>query len=267
VTGYEWISFTTDYGTRDGFVAACKGVMATIAPRVPVLDVTHHVPAGDVRRGALVLAQTVPYLPPAVHVAVVDPGVGTGRRAVAVRTGTGVLVGPDNGLLCWAAEELGGALAAVELDRPDWHLPQVRRTFHGRDIFAPVAARLAAGEPFEAAGSPFDPATLVSLRAPVLRHGDGYLEVEVLTVDGFGNIQLAAGPTEMTELGTAVTMSMTAGAAGFRVAVGDTFGSVPAGALLLYLDSADRATLAINGGSAAERLALSDGDVIRLAPA
>lgn len=266
-TGYDWLSFTTDYGTRDGFVAACKGVMATLAPEVSVLDVTHHIGLGDVRRGALVLAQTVPYLPPAVHLAVVDPGVGTDRRAVAVSTAGGILVGPDNGLLCWAAEELGGADAAVVLDRPGWHLDRVRRTFHGRDIFAPVAARLAAGEPFAAAGSPMDPAALTGLPRPVPRSVRGHLEVEVLTVDAFGNIQLGAGPDELATLGTAVKVAVTAGAAGLRVAVGQTFGSVPAGALVLYLDSADLATLAVNRGSASERLALAAGDVIRLSPA
>ena len=266
-SGYGWISLTTDYGTMDGFVAACKGVVATIAPGVPVLDVTHHVPPGDVRRGAVVLAQTLPYLPAAVHVGVVDPGVGTARRAVAIRAGDSILVGPDNGLLPWAATELGGARAAVVLDRPDWHLTGVRNTFHGRDIFAPVAAHLAAGEPFEQAGTPLDPAELVTLPDPVLRAGHGYIEVEVLTVDRFGNVQLAAGAEVLAELGAKAAVAVAAGAAAFQVRTGDTFGSVPSGALLLYLDSADHVTLAVNGGSAVERLALAPGDILRLSPA
>lgn len=257
---------TTDYGTRDGFVAACRGVIAGLAPATRVLDVTHHVPRGDIRRGALVLAQTLPYLPVAVHVAVVDPGVGTDRRAVAVDTDGGVLVGPDNGLLGWAADALGGARAAVVLDRADWHVHRVRRTFHGRDIFAPVAARLAAGRRFEEAGTPVDPAELVSLPEPVLRRRNGHVEIEVLTVDVFGNIQLAGGPDLLAELGETVTVSVTAGTTGIRVPTGATFGSVGRGKLLLYLDSADLLTLAVNGGSAAERLALGAGDVIRLAP-
>ncbi|GAA4218585.1 SAM hydrolase/SAM-dependent halogenase family protein [Actinocatenispora rupis] len=266
-TGYGWISFTTDYGTVDGFVAACKGVMAGIAPGVPVLDVTHHVPPGDVRRGAVVLAQTVPYLPPSVHLAVVDPGVGTTRRAVAVEAGDSVLVGPDNGLLPWAARELGGARRVVVLDRPEWHLDHVRSTFHGRDVFAPVAARLAVGRHIAEAGTPLDPDELVTLPEPVLRCGHGYMEVEVLTVDRFGNVQLAAGPEIMAELGRTVTVSVAAGATGFRVAAGDTFGSVDGGDPVLYLDSADLVTLAVNGGSAAERYALGPGDVLRLSPA
>ncbi|HEY3503626.1 MAG TPA: SAM-dependent chlorinase/fluorinase [Actinocatenispora sp.] len=266
-TGYGWISFTTDYGTRDGFVAACKGVMARIAPQVPVLDVTHHVPPGDVRRGAVVLAQTVAYLPPAVHLAVVDPGVGTSRRAVAVEAGDSVLVGPDNGLLPWAARELGGIRRAVVLDRPEWHLDHVRSTFHGRDVFGPVAAHLAAGRPFAEAGAPLDEDELVTLPEPVVRSGHGYVEVEVLTVDRFGNVQLAAGQEILAELGAAIAVSVAAGATGFRVRAGDTFGSVGRGEPLLFLDSADQLSLAVNGGSAAERYALGPGDVLRLFPA
>jgi S-adenosylmethionine hydrolase len=265
VTG--WISLTTDYGTSDGFVAACHGVIAGIAPDARVLDVTHQIPAGNVRRGALVLAQTLPYLPPSVHVAVVDPGVGTARRAVAVETGHGVLVGPDNGLLVWAAQEVGGARRAVLLDNPDWHLPRVRRTFHGRDIFAPVAAHLVAGRPLAEAGSPLDPAELVELPDPVLRSGHGFVEVEVLTVDTFGNVQLAAGPELVAELDGRVMVTMTAGATGLPVTLGDTFGAVRPGELIAYLDSADLLTIAVNQGSAAERLALGPGDLIRLSPA
>ncbi|MGA8116733.1 MAG: SAM-dependent chlorinase/fluorinase [Actinocatenispora sp.] len=264
--GYCWISFTTDYGTRDGFVAACKGVIATVSPATTILDVTHHVPAGDVRRGAVVLAQTVPYLPPAVHLAVVDPGVGTARRAIAVQTATSVLVGPDNGLLGWAADALGGARRAVVLDRPDWHLTPVSRTFHGRDIFGPVAARLATGRPFTEAGTALDPGELVTLPEPVLRHTNGQAEVEVLTVDAFGNVALAAGAATLTELGGPRDVTVSVGDRRLPVTVGETFGSVPPGELLLYLDSADQLTLAVNGGSAARRLELRAGDLVRLVP-
>ena len=161
-----WISFTTDYGRRDGFVAACHGAIAKIAPAARVIDITHEIPPGDVARGAVVLAQTVGDLPTSVHVAVVDPGVGTARRPVALRAPGGLLVGPDNGLLIWAAEALGGVAEAVELRNPAWLAPKVTRTFHGRDIFAPVAARLAAGQPLSEAGPAIDPADLVRLPAP-----------------------------------------------------------------------------------------------------
>jgi S-adenosyl-L-methionine hydrolase (adenosine-forming) len=261
---YGRISFTTDYGTADGFVAACKGVMATIAPDVPVLDITHQIPAGDIRRGAVVLAQTLPYLPPGVHVAVVDPGVGTSRRPVAVQTDESVLVGPDNGLMPWAARALNGARRAVVLDNQDWHLRRVYRTFHGRDVFGPVAAHLAAGRPFSEAGTPLDPAELVTLPDAVLRHGDGYVEMEVLTIDNFGNVQLAAGQEVLYGLGRSVTV--TTAHTSVKVTVGETFGSVAPGELVLYLDSADLVSLAVNGGSAAGRLSLAAGDMIRLSP-
>ena len=143
-SGYGWISLTTDYGRSDGFAAALHGVIARIAPTVRVIDVTHDVRPGDIARGAAVLAQTVADLPTSVHVAVVDPGVGTSRRAIALATDGGLLVGPDNGLLLPAADVLGGITEAVELTKPDWHRETVSATFHGRDIFAPVAARLAA---------------------------------------------------------------------------------------------------------------------------
>src|SRR5580692_5444162 len=139
VTQFRYLSFLTDYGLDDGFVAACHGVGARIAPHATIIDVTHLIPPGDVRRGAAVLAQTVPYLPPAVHVAVVDPGVGTSRRAIAVAAGESVFIGPDNGLLSWAVAASGGAVRAYQLTNRELWLEQVAATFHGRDIFVPVA--------------------------------------------------------------------------------------------------------------------------------
>lgn len=260
----DGISFTTDYGTADGFVAACKGVIATIAPGTTVLDVTHQIPPGDIRRGAVVLAQTLPYLPPAVHLAVVDPGVGTARRPVAVQTPASILVGPDNGLLGWAAEALGGARDAVVLDRRAWHGARVSRTFHGRDIFAPVAARLAAGAPLDQAGTPLPVTELVTLADPVCRGSDGQVEVEVLTVDGFGNVALAAGTSILAELGNPDEVTVTTAGRDVVVTVGETFDSVPAGDLVLYVDSADLVTLAVNTGSAAQRLGTGAGDLVRL---
>src|SRR6516225_9528136 len=152
VTHFRYLSFLTDYGLEDGFVAACHGVSARIAPHADIIDVTHLIPPGDVRRGAAVLAQTVPYLPPAVHVAVVDPGVGTGRRGVAVAAGDSVFVGPDNGLLSWAVTASGGAVRAFSLTNRALWLDSVSATFHGRDIFMPVAAHLAADTDLAAAG-------------------------------------------------------------------------------------------------------------------
>ena len=173
---YDWISVTTDYGLRDGFVAACHGVIARLAPAVRVLDVTHEVPPQDIRHGAMALAQTVPFLPAAVHVAVVDPGVGTSRRGVAVAAGQSILVGPDNGLLLPAAEALGGMLHAVELTERRFFGAEVARTFHGRDVFVPVAAHVAGGVPLGDLGPAVDPASLVRLPAPLVVVGDGVVE-------------------------------------------------------------------------------------------
>ncbi|MCK1847563.1 SAM hydrolase/SAM-dependent halogenase family protein, partial [Micromonospora sp. R42004] len=226
------VSLTTDYGLADGFVAACHGVLARLAPAVRVIDVTHLVPPADVRRGAAVLAQTVPYLPWGVHVAVVDPGVGTARRGIALAAPGGLLVGPDNGLLLPAAEALGGVSAVVELTNPDWLGPAVSRTFHGRDVFAPVAARLALGAPLAEAGPAVDPGTLVRLPEPVVRAEPGSLTAEVLTVDHFGNVQLAAPGTLLDGLPPRVLVN------GREAVHGRTFGDAPPGALVVYVDSA-----------------------------
>src|SRR5580700_11696474 len=183
VASFDSISFITDYGLEDGFVAACHGVAARIAPDARIIDITHLVQPGDVRRGAAVLAQTVCYLPPSVHVAVVDPGVGTARRAVAVAAGESILVGPDNGLLSWAVASLGGGKAAVQLTNGELWLHPVSATFHGRDIFMPVAAHLAAGLELAQAGDDISVADLVALPAPTSRLHDGGAEGEVMSID------------------------------------------------------------------------------------
>ncbi|WP_213450986.1 SAM hydrolase/SAM-dependent halogenase family protein [Rhizomonospora bruguierae] len=258
MAGYEWISLTTDYGLSDGFVASCHGVIARLAPTVRVIDVTHTVAPGDVPRAAAVLAQTVPHLPPAVHVAVVDPGVGTARRGLAIQTPGGVLVGPDNGLLPWAAEALGGATRAVELANPQWYAAAVSRTFHGRDIFAPAAARIAFGTDLAEAGPPVELATLVRLPEPVMLAGDGWLEAEVLTVDRFGNVQLAAPGEALAALGDRLTVG------GVHAVRGATFADAPPGGLVVYADSADRIAVAVDGGRAVVVLAVAPGDILRI---
>ncbi|WP_422770743.1 SAM hydrolase/SAM-dependent halogenase family protein [Plantactinospora sp. WMMC1484] len=301
--GYAWLSLTTDYGLSDGFVAACHGAVGRIAPEVRMIDVSHLVPPGDVARGATVLSQTVGYLPPAVHVAVVDPGVGTARRGVALATPGGLLVGPDNGLLPRAAAVLGGITGAVELTSTTW-FPNPSRTFHGRDVFAPAGARFALGAPLTDAGPAVDPATLVTLAEPVVAEGAGWLEAEVLAVDHFGNVQLAAPGSALRRLPTALRIASTvpeSGAqatgeageraardtgvravrgagvraardtgvravrgAGVRAVRGGTFGDAPPGGLVVYPDSADHVAVAVNGGRADELLGVAPGDVLRL---
>src|SRR3954447_5180762 len=245
MAGYGWISLTTDYGTFDGFVAACHGTIARIAPDVRVIDVTHHVPPPDVPRAAAVLAQTAPHLPPAVHVAVVDPGVGTRRRGLALRTPGGVLVGPDNGLLPWAAEALGGIDLAVELTNRDWFLGDVSRTFHGRDVFTPAAARIASGAPVADAGAEIDKDSLVRLPDPIVTVGDGWIEAEVMTVDRFGNVQLAAGGSMLAGLGPALMVN-----GNVRARPAAPVGDVDPGDLLVYEDPAGRVAIAVNNGRA-----------------
>ncbi|XVU24110.1 SAM hydrolase/SAM-dependent halogenase family protein [Actinoplanes sp. CA-054009] len=260
MAGYGWISFTTDYGTFDGFVAACHGSIARIAPDVRVIDVTHHVPPADVARGAAVLAQTAPHLPPSVHLAVVDPGVGTARRGVAIGTANGVLVGPDNGLLIWAAEALGGVEAAYELTNKDWFLGDVSRTFHGRDLFSPAAARIAGGAPIADAGAQVDPGSLIRLPAPVVSVGDGWLEAEVMTVDRFGNVQLAAEGEALRGLSGDLVINGTVTARR-----GATFADVGQGDLLVFEDSAGRVAIAVNNGRAVVVLSVRPGDIVRVA--
>lgn len=256
---YGWISLTTDYGTSDGFVASCHGVIARIAPGVRVIDVTHQVPPADVTKAAAVLAQTAPHLPPAVHVAVVDPGVGTARRGIAVVAAGGVLVGPDNGLLPWAADALGGIETVVELADRSWFLGDVSHTFHGRDIFAPVAARIAAGAAPTGAGPRVDPDSVVRLPDPVVTVGNGWLDAEVVTIDRFGNVQLAAGEEALAGLGPELTVG------GVRARRGTTFADAAPGELVVFVDSAGQVAVAVNGGRAVVVLSVHPGDVVRLA--
>lgn len=251
-----WISLTTDYGLTDGFVAVCHGVIGRIAPTARVIDVTHLVPPGDVRRGAAVLAQAVPHLPYGVHVAVVDPGVGTSRRAVALVAPGGLLVGPDNGVLTAAAQALGGITSAVELTAPGWLAAEVSDTFHGRDVFAPVAARLALGDRPTDAGPEVDPATLATLPPPVLRREAEGFTAEVLTVDHFGNVQLAAGADLLTSLAGPVEV------AGRPAVRGRTFADAAPGSLVVLVDSAGLVAVARNGGRAVDLLGVAPGATV-----
>ncbi len=258
---FRYLSFLTDYGLEDGFVAACRGVGARIAPHADIIDVTHLVPRGDVRRGAAVLAQTVPYLPPAVHVAVVDPGVGSARRGVAVAAGDSVFVGPDNGLLSWAVSASGGAARAFSLTNRLLWLGQVTATFHGRDIFMPVAAHLAAGAELGSAGEEIDVSDLVTLPPPKRLVRDSTAEGEVLTVDRFGNVQLTITASDAVEIGVSSggTVLVHCGRRQLTLPYREMFGAVAPGELVAYPDSAGLVSIAVNGGDAAQRLGLPPG--------
>lgn len=253
---YPWISFTTDYGLTDGFVAACHGVIAARAPEARVIDVTHLVPPQHIRHGAVALAQTAPYLPEAVHVGVVDPGVGTARRAVVVTAARGLLVGPDNGLLLPAAEALGGVVAAHELTAPAYRLGSTSVTFHGRDIFAPAAAHLARGVRPEEFGAPVD--DLVELPPQPVTAREGLLRAEVLSVDGFGNVALAASSADLRTAALTDTVLVRCGDVTLPATAARTFADVPTGDVVLFEDSSGRPAVAVNGGSAANALAIGN---------
>jgi S-adenosylmethionine hydrolase len=263
---YDWISFTTDYGIDDGFVGVCEGVVARITPGVRIVHISHTVPARDVRRGAAILAQAVPYLPPAVHFAVVDPGVGTDRRGVVIVAAEGVLVGPDNGLLVPAAELLGGVRAAYELVEPAYQLSTVSATFHGRDVFAPAAAHLAAGVAPENFGPAVDPATLVRLPEAETIVEQGKLTTEIRYIDAFGNIQLAATGADLDASGATPGTTAHANLNGrsVKATVGRTFADAILDGLIVYVDSAGRVALAVNGGSAANDFGGTIGDPVLL---
>ena len=269
MTRFRHLSFLTDYGLDDGFVAACHGVAARIAPHASIIDVTHLIPPGDVRRGAAVLAQTVPYLPPAVHVAVVDPGVGTARRGVAVAAGDSVFVGPDNGLLSWAVTASGGAARAFSLTNRDLWLAGVAATFHGRDIFMPVAAHLADDAELAATGAQIDVADLVTLPVPERTIRDSVATGEVLTVDRFGNVQLTITAADAAQIGLkpGATALVRCGRHQLIIPYREMFGAVAPGELVAYTDSAGLVSIAVNSGDAAQRLGLPPGARVSMATA
>jgi S-adenosylmethionine hydrolase len=266
MAGYDWITFLSDYGLQDSYVGVCHGVMARIAPQARVIDLAHSVGPQDVRHGAIVLAQSVGYLPEAVHLAVVDPGVGTARGQVAVEAGGRVLVGPDNGLLVWAADELGGVERAHALANPAYQLSPLSRTFHGRDVFAPAAAHLAAGVDLAALGPELDPAGLVRLPVPTPTIDGGRLRSEVVSVDHFGNLLLGLGGAELQRAGLlhGDPVEIQVGERSFTAAFGETFAAVPAGELVVHEDSSGRVAISLNRGRAAETLEARTGDAVVL---
>lgn len=264
------ITFLSDYGHADDFVGVCHGVIATICPEARVIDVTHGVGRHDVRAGALILAGALPYLPVGVHLAVVDPDVGAERRAVALRLADErVLVGPDNGLLAPAADVGGGAVEAVEIATSPFRLEPVSATFHGRDIFAPVAARLAAGAALAEAGQPCDPGRLVGLELPRPRREAGTLVSHALYVDRFGNVQLDVEHDDLADSGVKLghRVELTVPSGGLEEAqFARTFADVGPGQLLIYEDAYRRLALAVSHGDAAARLGLAVDDEVRITP-
>ncbi len=256
------IVFITDYGLQDEFVGVCHGVIARIAPDARVIDLTHAIPRQDVFRGAVVLSRATGFMPPgAVYCAVIDPGVGSERRSIAVRASTGdLLVGPDNGVLSLAWEALGGVEAAHEVTAPEVQLQPVSRTFHGRDVFAPAAAHLATGTPLDAMGQALDVASLRSLELPGPMVARGAIGARVMGVDGFGNVQLnvTGQQLEASRIGRRLVLR------GHPVPVVGIFADLPEHGLGAIVDSQGYLALVVNRGSAAEALGLTEGDSVVL---
>jgi S-adenosylmethionine hydrolase len=264
------ITFLSDYGYEDEFAGVCRGVIAGIAPEASVTDLTHGIDPGDVRGGALALRRALPFCPAGVHLAVVDPGVGGDRRAVAVRTGDGerLLVGPDNGLLAPAAEALGGAAEAFDVGASPARLQPVSATFHGRDVFAPVAARLALGEAPEEHGERIDPAVLTGLELPVAEIASGRIAAQVLGSDRFGNVALNVAAAELPgSLAPGQRLKLELPATGtVEVPFARSFGEVAAGEPLVYEDSGGNLAIAVNRASAEQLLMLAVDDEVVLRP-
>jgi hypothetical protein len=259
------IGFLTDFGL-DGAAATCRGVMLSICRDAQIVDICHTIHKYAIRDGAFVLAAALPYLPVGHHVAVVDPGVGTARRAVALRAMRGdILVGPDNGLLLPAAEALGGATEARLIENRDLWLADTSSTFHGRDIFAPVTARLAAGAALlDDVGSSLSLDDLVAAEAPTPRVDRDRIETEIVYVDSFGNIRLAGGRAELEAafgaLATGAAVHVRIGErASFEATFAASFGHVSRGSTLLYVDSSGHLALAENQGDLARRLGSEPG--------
>ncbi len=272
------VTFLSDYGLQDEFVGVCHAVLARRCPAARIIDITHAIDRHDVRSGALTLASALPYLPTGVHLAVVDPEVGAdgdhARRAVAVRCADDrqLLVGPDNGLLALAIEQLGGAVEAVEVGRSPERLEPVSATFHGRDIFAPVAAALADGAPIADLGEPLAVESLQALQLPTPRLGEQGLHVHALHFDHFGNVALDADHSQLAQaalrLGAEVSVEVVGeGRTKHDARYARTFADVAPGELLLYEDARRMAALAVNRGSARDALGLERDDELLVRPA
>ena len=263
----RFITFLTDFGLQDDFVGTCHGVMKRIAPEVEIIDITHGIAPQAVLQGALTLANTLPFMPEGVHLAVVDPGVGGARRALALRDGQGrIYVGPDNGLLIPAAEKLGGITEAHELASPKYALESVSRTFHGRDLFSPAAAHLALGVPLSELGPPIDPDALARLDIPQPDVGTTRIHSIVLSIDRFGNIGLNLDRSHLDEAGVVpgTRVELLVGAERYYAVAARTFADARPGDIILYEDAYRNISIAINGGNAADMFGVKEGQDIRI---
>jgi S-adenosyl-L-methionine hydrolase (adenosine-forming) len=261
----SFITFLTDFGLQDDFVGTCHGVMKRIAPDAQIIDITHGIRPGRILQGALVLANTLAYMPPGVHLAVVDPGVGGSRRPLVLQDAEGRLyVGPDNGLLLPATERFGGVAAAHELANPAYALERVSRTFHGRDLFAPAAAHLAGGVAASDLGPPIALDELVRLDLPAVEIDGSHIHATVLAVDHFGNVSLNLTRDQLEEVDVVPgkRVEVVVNDRQYFAVAARTFGDARHGDLILYEDSYANVAVAVSRGSAAELLAVDEGSKI-----
>jgi S-adenosyl-L-methionine hydrolase (adenosine-forming) len=263
----RFITFLTDFGLQDDFVGTCHGVMKRIAPEAQIIDITHGIPPQGVLQGALTLANTLPFFPVGVHLAVVDPGVGGSRRALALRDNEGrIHVGPDNGLLIPAAERFGGIAEAHELANPQYALESVSRTFHGRDLFAPAAAHLALGVELSELGPPIAHDALARLDLPEPELGTARIRATVLAIDRFGNVQLNLDRSHAEAVGMVpgTRVELQIGPERYYAVAARTFADARRGDLILYEDAYRNLSIAINGGNAAQMLGVAAGREVRI---
>jgi S-adenosyl-L-methionine hydrolase (adenosine-forming) len=263
----RFITFLTDFGLQDDFVGTCHGVMKGIAPDVEIIDITHGIPPQGVLQGALTLANTLPFMPAGVHLAVVDPGVGGSRRALALRDEQGrIHVGPDNGLLIPAAEKLGGIAEVHELANPKYALESVSRTFHGRDLFSPAAAHLALGVPLGELGPPLDPDALARLDLPQAQIGSARIHCTVLAIDRFGNVQLNLERSHLDKAGVVpgTRVELQVGHEHYYAVAARTFADARPGDIILYEDAYRNLSIAISGGNAAAMFGIRQGQDLRI---
>lgn len=261
----EFVSFLSDYGLEDEFVGVCHGVMLRIAPHLKIVDVHHNILRQDIRHGAIVLRQSIGYLPDSIHLAIVDPTVGSGRRAVAINSSAGaVFVGPDNGLLLPAAEQCGGVESACEITNEEIVLGPVSHTFQGRDVFAPATAHIANGTDLAELGPRVEPSALVRLQIPEAWVHDDHLHAQVLQLDRFGNLQMNFGRPHLEEVGVTDGSLIEIRMEGHRLKVfyGQSFSDVKSGEFILVEDSYQQLSLAVNKGDAAARLQAAPGSTI-----
>jgi S-adenosylmethionine hydrolase len=261
------ITFLSDFGVEDDFAGTCHGVIKRIAPEADVIDITHGIQPTSILQGSVVLASTLPYMPVGVHLAIVDPDVGTPRRALVVRSGEGrVLVGPDNGLLVPAAEVLGGIEAAHEITNREYALEPVSATFHGRDIFSPAAAHLSLGLDPAELGAPVEPDSLIRLEYPQPEIGSRRVRATCLYVDRFGNIQLNLTASDLEPLGIVPgrQVEVELPVDRFYAVAARTFADARPGDIILYEDAYRNIAIAISRGNAAQTFGVRAGTEVRL---